>query len=79
MISSQNINDLTEKLSNLIPESLSTLKSDAENNIKAILESSLEHMNLVSREEFDIQSALLQSTLAKLKRLEQRLEDLEQK
>ena len=76
MIDNQSLNDLANKLSSVIPDSVKTLKADVDNNIKAILESSLRKMNLVSREEFDVQSALLERTLNKLNELEKQLEEL---
>ncbi|VAW56054.1 hypothetical protein MNBD_GAMMA07-564, partial [hydrothermal vent metagenome] len=60
----------------VMPESLKTLKSDVKNNIKTTLESSLRQMNLVSREEFDVQAALLARTLEQLKALEKQVEEL---
>jgi len=78
MISNENLNNLAEKLSSVLPENFQTLKSDVTSNFKAVLESSLRQMNLVSREEFDVQSALLTRTLEKLKVLEEQVEQLEQ-
>jgi len=77
MINSQNINELADKLTSVLPDSLKTLQADAKNNMKAVLESSLRQMNLVSREEFDIQTALLARTLTQLQQLEQQVKDLE--
>ncbi len=77
MLDSQAINDLADKLSSVIPEGVKVIKSDISSNLKAVLESSLQQMNLVSREEFDTQAALLQRTLDKLDQLEQQLKDLE--
>lgn len=70
MIDTHALNELAEKLSSVIPDSVKTLKSDIDNNIKAVLESSLRQMNIVSREEFDVQTALLERTLEKLNQLE---------
>ncbi len=77
MLDSQTINELAEKLSSVIPEGAKSLKADIENNIKAVLESSLRQMNLVTREEFDTQTALLERTMQKLEQLEQQLQELE--
>ena len=77
MIDQKTLDELTEKLSSAIPEGVKVLKSDLENNIRAILEATLRNMNLVSREEFDVQSALLDRTMKKLKQLEQQLTELE--
>jgi len=70
MIDNQALNELADKLSSAIPDSVKTLKSDIDSNIKAVLESSLRQMNIVSREEFDVQTALLERTLNKLNKLE---------
>ena len=66
--------DLTKKITDLIP---GNLQHDIESNIKALLQSSLSKMNLVTREEFDIQSALLTRTRDKLDQLEKQLAELE--
>jgi len=79
MIDSQSINDLADKLTSALPDSVKTLKADVETNIKAVLESSLNQMNLVSREEFDVQTALLERTQAKLQELEKQLDELSHK
>ncbi len=76
MINNQNLNDLADKLSSVIPDSVKTLQSDVKSNLKTILESSLQQMNLVSREEFDVQTALLARTLERLKELEKKLDEL---
>jgi len=77
MIDIQSLNGLADKLTSVIPDSVKALKEDADNNIKAALESALRQMNLVSREEFDVQSALLERTQLKLQQLEEQLAELE--
>jgi len=77
MINNENLNDLANKLSSAVPEGFKSLKSDLQSNFKAILQSGLQQMNLVSREEFDVQTALLNRTLEKLKHLEQQVTELE--
>ncbi len=79
MIDKQNLNDLADKLSSVLPDSIKMLKSDIEQNIRSTLESGLRQMNLVSREEFDVQTALLERTLLKIKQLEQQIQELENK
>lgn len=68
--------DITRKISDLFPGDLSRLQGDFEANVKAILQSGLAKMNLVTREEFDIQTALLKRTREKLDHLEQQLSEL---
>ena len=79
MIDTQSLNDLANKLSAAVPDSVKTLKSDVDNNLKAILESSLKQMNLVSREEFDVQTALLKRTQLQLNKLEEQIAELEKR
>ncbi len=77
MINKQHINELADKLTSVLPEGFKTIQSDVKENIKAVLESSLRQMNLVSREEFDVQTALLQRTLKQLDELEKQVQALE--
>ena len=77
MIDQQTINDFAEKISSILPEGAAALEADIKNNLKAAIEAALQQMNVVSREEFDVQSALLQRTLAKLEEMEKQIEELE--
>lgn len=76
MIDNHTLNDLTDKLSELLPDSLKMMQDDVQKNIRAILESTLSNMNLVSREEFDVQTALLARTQETLRQLEKQVEQL---
>lgn len=71
------IDDLAKKLSGLMPTSLQNLQTDIEKNIRSGLESGLRKMNLVSREEFEIQTAVLLRTREKLEALEKIVATLE--
>jgi ubiquinone biosynthesis accessory factor UbiK len=71
------IDELARKLAGSLPDGLMALKTDAEHNFKAVLQSALTRMDLVSRQEFDVQAALLARTREKLAALEQRLAQLE--
>ncbi len=68
------INDAAEKFRELLRQSPA---KDIENNIKAGLTSMLTKLDMVSREEFDVQSAVLARTREKLTLLEARLTELE--
>ena len=65
--------DLAKKITGLLPGNVQQIQQDLEANIKALLQSSLSKMNLVTREEFDVQSALLARTREKLEQLEKQL------
>lgn len=71
------LEQLTKRISSLIPGDVKHMQDDLENNIRSLLQSALAKMNLVSREEFDVQSAVLQRTREKLEALERQVEKLE--
>lgn len=73
------IDELAKKLAGFIPDSMQDLQSDFEKNMRSGLESGLRKMNLVTREEFDIQRAVLQRTREKLEALEKVVAEMENK
>ena len=73
------LEELAQKLSNILPESVQSAKCDFKNNIKQVLQSSLAKLELVSREEFDAQTKVLQRTRAKLDAIAEELSTLEQR
>lgn len=73
------LDDMMKKFSELMPEPLRNMQEDLEKNMRSIMETGLQKMNLVTREEFDIQTAVLQRTREKLEALEARLSEWENK
>lgn len=80
------VNRLSEQLGQALPPGVKALRGDVEDNIKSVLREAFARMELVTREEFDIQSTLLSKTRirvealeAKLKVLETQVNDLESK
>ena len=71
------LDNLAKRLSSLIPEPLQATQQDIESNLRSGLESGLRKMNLVTREEFDVQNAVLLRTREKLEALEKRVSELE--
>lgn len=71
------IEELGRKITGLLPEGGKQFQADIEANIKAAIQSSLSKLNVVTREEFDVQTALLERTREKLEALIQQLEDLD--
>lgn len=71
------LDNLAKRLSSLIPEPLQATQQDIESNLRSGLESGLRKMNLVTREEFDVQNAVLLRTREKLEALEKRISELE--
>lgn len=74
----ETLEDLTRRISGLIPDNAKHLQQDVESNVRSLLQSGLSKMNLVTREEFDVQSAVLQRTREKLEQLEKQVEELTQ-
>ena len=71
------IDDLAKRLAGSLPESLVALRRDLEQNFKSVLQSGLTRFDLVTREEFDVQAAVLRRTREKLEQIEARLRELE--
>ena len=72
-----NFDDLARRLADSVPEPLRALRKDLEGNFKAVLQSQLSKLDLVNRQEFDVQAAVLARTRASLAALENRLKELE--
>jgi BMFP domain-containing protein YqiC len=73
-----NIDELARRLADSLPGGLKALREDAEQNFRAVLQAGLSRLDLVTREEFDVQAAVLKRTREKLAALEARLAKLEQ-
>jgi BMFP domain-containing protein YqiC len=71
------IDDLARRLASAVPENVAAVGRDLEQNFKGVLQAQLARLDLVTREEFDVQSAVLKRTREKLAALEQRLAGLE--
>lgn len=74
-----NLNQLADQLRALLPESAALAGDEVRQSLKVFLESWLSRMNLVTREEFDAQTALLARTREKLEKLEVLIAELERK
>ena len=68
------LNEIVGKLGEVLPSSAAELKADFEKNARSGVQSALEKMDLVTREEFDLQVAMLQRTREKVDRLEKLLD-----
>ncbi|HEX4872732.1 MAG TPA: accessory factor UbiK family protein [Nevskiaceae bacterium] len=71
------IEGLAARLAAVLPPGLKGLRQELEANFRAVLQSQLERLELVSRERFDVQAELLARTQQRLRELEQRLAALE--
>ncbi|MBZ7498511.1 accessory factor UbiK family protein [Klebsiella michiganensis] len=77
MIDPKKIEQIARQVHESMPKGLRDLGEDVEKKIRQVLQSQLTRLDLVSREEFDVQTQVLLRTREKLALLEQRLNDLE--
>lgn len=82
MIDFNHIDDLARRLSSLVPPSLrgdaaNGMRDELQQNFKAVLQSGLAKLDLVTREEFEVQRAVLLRTREKLDQLQNAVADLE--
>ena len=82
MIDLNHIDDLARRLSSLVPpglrgEATQDLRDELQQNFKAVLQSGLAKLDLVTREEFEVQRAVLLRTREKLEQLQRAVAELE--
>ena len=77
MLDPKPFDDLFQRLSSALPKGLQVLQEDVNRNMRASLEAGLARLDLVTREEFDVQAAVLARTREKLAALDMRLTELE--
>lgn len=77
MIDPKMLDDLAHRLARTVPASVLGMKSDLEENFRSILQSGLVKLDLVTRQEFDVQVAVLRRTRELLEKLEARVAALE--
>jgi len=77
MIDLRMIDDLSRKLSDALPPGIGRMKAEAEEQFRLVLARTFEKMNLVTREEFDAQSAVLKRTREKLEKLQLQVDQLQ--
>ncbi len=79
MFDPKTIDDIANRLAGAVPSGLNNLKEDMEKNFHAILQTALGKLDLVTREEFEVQKGVLAKTRAKLEALEKQVADIEKR
>jgi len=79
MFNDRKIETLVKQITDALPVDLHQAKADMEKNLKAIISAGLAKMDLVTREEFDVQAELLARTRASLEKIQRHLTELEEK
>jgi len=77
MIDFNHLDDLARRLSDLVPPGLRESRDELQSSFKSVLQAGLARLDLVTREEFDVQRAVLLRTREKLEALEKTVAALE--
>jgi len=77
MIDPKTLDALVGRIAAGLPAGFGQVQADLRNNLQAAVSAALARMDLVTREEFDVQSAVLARTREKLATLEAKLGELE--
>ena len=77
MIDARIFDDISRSLGKMLPPGVADMKDDFERNARAAMQSALGNLDLVTREEFDVQAEVLRNTRQQLKKLETRISALE--
>ena len=72
-MASARIKELIDEISKLLPNNAEEIKGDFKDNLKILLNDYLRKINVVTREEFDIQTSVLLKTRQKLDELEDKI------
>jgi BMFP domain-containing protein YqiC len=73
------IDEIVRRLLAKVPQAARDLQQDLEENFRAVLRSSLGRLDLVTRDEFEVQTKVLERTRARLEALEGHVKELEAK
>jgi BMFP domain-containing protein YqiC len=79
MLNTKFIDDLARQITNNLPAGVKAMQQDVEKNIRTLLQNTFSRLDLVTREEFDVQARVLARTREKLDALEKLVTELEQK
>ena len=79
MFDNKTLEELAEKFNKMLPPGLADAQKDMQKSMHAVLLETLKKMNLVTREEFDIQAEVLLRTREKIDALEKTIATLESK
>ena len=76
-INAKHLDEAVQKIKELLPNDTSQLKTEGEQKLKLALEGMLQKLEMVSREEYDVQTEVLRRTRERLEQLERRIDILE--
>jgi len=77
MFDPKQLDELTQRVADALPPGISDIQQDVKKNLRSAMQSTFAKLDLVTREEFEVQSAVLQRTREKLEAMEALVADLE--
>lgn len=77
MLDPKILDEISSKVASNLPKGLHALQDDLQYNLRSTINAALNKLNLVTREEFDVQQAVLARTRSKVEALESRVKELE--
>ena len=77
MLDAKLIDDIARRLNDAVPTSARAVQADLEKNLRAATQSVFSRLDLVTREEFDVQNKVLARTRSKIEQLEKQVAELE--
>jgi len=78
MLNAQKLDEIAQQIDAMLPEGVKNISSDLQNGLKQTVVQVLSKLDLVTREEFDIQTKVLQKTREKISELEELVKNLEE-
>ena len=79
MLDPKKIEEVLDTISNALPPGVTSVQDELSKNIRSALSAAFAKLDLITREDFDVQTAVLHRTREKLEALEQRVSELENK
>lgn len=79
MINAKKIEEIAKQVTDSIPPGLKSMANDLEDKTKTVLQRKLSQLDVVTREEFDVQTQVLIKTRSKLAAMEATIAELEQR
>lgn len=77
MFDPKQLDEISRRITEIMPPGIREVQKDLEKNLHSVLQSAFERLDLVTREEFEVQSAVLLRTREKVEALEAQVADLE--
>lgn len=76
-MNNESIEDLAGRLADAVPGAARSVRDEMRDTFRSVLRNGLARLDLVTRDEFEVQEAVLARTREKLEALEKRLDDIE--